>query len=326
MIGRTLFIVLVCACAMARTPEGMLGALRLPNNTRPAIVHAGESFAVEALRRGELKMTNDAAQYPLTPEWKEGADGLVYATAAVPTEAVPGAYALEWSEGDEGDQNLRSVYVLPATEPSNPFSRQYAVACVSVDLNDGDSKSAFAFIAEIDPAQVQFVVVFARGDEEKFSGALASLDACQAPTVVIINSMESIAQRWFGPRTFMMRYGPDAFLAPGLGADSLGDELGAAPETLARLRHDCKDARWVVGLFGGADRSIAMRNEITLNVDTAFHVRLYGAEPTESTEQAGAWAGWFEAPRNFALPANRVVIFAANRSKIAPAKPAPKSP
>lgn len=326
MIARVLLISLACACAIARTPEGMLGALRLPNNARPAMVHAGESFAVEAQRRGALRMANDAAQHTLAPEWKDGPGGIFRATVKAPAEAAPGAYALEWNEGDEGDRNARSVYVLPAIEQPNPFSQQYAVACVSIDLNESGSKPGIGSIAAIDPAQAQFVVVFLRGDEGRFTDVLAGLDASPVPTVVVIDSTEAIAQRWFGPRTFMSRYGPDAFLAPAAGANGIGDELGPVPENLARLRRDCKDARWTVGLFSSAGEAVSMRNEITLNVDNAFHVRLYGAAAIAHDTQVRAWAGWFEAPKDYALPANQVVVFAANRKSIAPAKPAPKSP
>ena len=124
----------------------------------------------------------------------------------------------------------------------------------------------------------------------------------------------------------MFRYGPDAFISPAAGADGLGDELGPAPETFARMLRNCKDARWTVGLFSSAGAAVSMRNEITLNVDSAFHVRLYGAATTAPGSHARAWAGWFEAPKDYALPANRVVVFAANRKSIAPAKPAPQSP
>lgn len=326
MIIRALFILLACACAFARTPEGQLGALRLPNNARPVMLHAGDSFAVEALRRGELDMANGVLRFTLAPEWKVAPDGVAHAIATVPPEAAPGAYTLEWSEGDEGDQNVRAVYVLPPLEQAKSFSQQYTVACVSVDLNDSDSKAGLDAIAAADPAQVQFVAVFLRGDEGRFAGALTAIDASPLPTVVIVDSTEPVAQRWFGPRTFMTRYGPDAFLAPSAGLDGLGDELGTAPETIAKLRRDCKDARWTVGLFNSADEAVAMRNEITLNVDNALHVRLYGAAATVTDQQVRAWAGWFDAPRDYTLPVNRVVIFAANRKNFAPAKPAPKTP
>lgn len=325
MIVRFLLISLACACAIARTPEGTLGALRLPNNARPVMVHAGDSFAIEALRRGELGMTNDAAQFTLAPEWADGPGGVARATATVPADAVPGAYALEWSEGDEGDRNARSVYVLPTPDQGNPFSQQYAVACVSIDLNDTESQSAITSIAAIDPAQVRFVVLFVRGVEERFAGALTAIDASSVPTVVVVDAAESVAQRWFGPRTFLTRYGPDAFLSLATGLDGMGDELGQAPEKFARLRHDCKDARWKVGLFSSADGA-AMRNEITLDVDNAFHVRLYGVAATAPHTHVSAWAGWFDAPRDYSLPANRIVVFAANLKEIKPANTAPKSP
>jgi len=327
MIARALVISILCASAFGRTPEGTLGALRLPNNARPAMVHAGEPFVVEALRRGEFRAVNDTAEYPLAPEWKESGDGVARATVTVPADAAPGAYTLEWSEGDEGDRNTRAVYVLPtAVEQTNPFSQQYGVACVSIDLNEGDSKSATTSISAIDPARAQFAVLFVRGDEAHFAEALAALDASQVPTVVVIDSTETVAQRWFGSRTFMFRYGPDAFIALATGADGLGDELGTGPETFARLRRECKDARRTVGLFAHAGEAMAMRNEITLNADNAFHVGLYGAAVTAPATQAHAWAGWFEPAKDYTLPANRVVVFAANRIKLEPAQPAPKSP
>ncbi|NUM53903.1 MAG: hypothetical protein HUU46_09695 [Candidatus Hydrogenedentes bacterium] len=311
-------VIIAGAVAGARTPSGSLGALLLPNSTRPAVIAASGEFTVEAQQRGDLRLIGEAAEFPLSPEWKDTPGGHTRAEVVAPGGMPAGAYALEWTSGDEADRNIRAVYVIAPPETQNPFSQQYAFACVSVDATSGESTVIADVAQRIDDAQAQFAVVFVRGPEDRFPGIVAALDACATPTVVIADAPESACRRWFGPATFSFSYGPDTFIAPASGRAGIGDEIGSVTGTIAKLRHDAKTSRWTVGLFSEAGARLSMRNEITLFVDDTLHACIYGsADGKDRTDAPKAWAGWFEPPLHFAVIKDRATLFAVNRKEVA---------
>ena len=308
----------VSMCASARSPDGTLGALQLPNNARPAMVCAGSAFVVEAQQRGELRLAGESAQFPLAPEWQDAARGTVRASVTVPAEIPAGAYSLEWTQGDEGDRNTRAVYVLAAAAERDPYSQQYTFACIALAMDSGQAGSAANASNTINATQAQFAIVFVSGPEDRFGDLLTTLDACAVPTVVVADAPESVCNRWFGPGTFAFQYGPDGFIAPAAGRAGLGDDLGPVAGQIAQLRQANKTARWTVGLFAGPNAAMSTRNEITLFVDDTIHACIYGfVDDKAPPAKLPAWAGWFEPPRVFAVTKGRATIFAANRKNIA---------
>lgn len=319
-----LLLVLACVYANARTPDGTLGALQLPNNVRPAIAPAGTAFDVEARQQGALKLVGADAEFPLAPAWATTPRGTTHATITLPADVPAGTYALEWSQGGETDRNDRAVYV-PAPDPqSNSISRQYAFACIAFAPDGSDAAKTAAAANAIDAAQTQFVIAFVPNAEDRYPEILAALDTCAAPTLAVADAPPSVCERWFGPPTFTFRFGPDAFLAPAAGNVGLGDNLGPAVGELARLRVAAKTARWTTGLFAGHAPAMSMRNEITLFVDDPLPICIFAPTTTNAPPiQPPAWAGWFEPPRAVTLTPGAAIAFAANRKGISPQKPAP---
>jgi len=69
---------------------------------------------------------------------------------------------------------------------------------------------------------------------------------------------------------------------------------------------------------------MSMRNEMTLFVDDTLPVCIFApADEGERAAHVPAWAGWFEAPRAYAVPRDRAIVYAVNRKGLAPQKPAP---
>lgn len=321
----TVLLCLVCALAQARTLDGTLGVLKAPNNARPSIVTAGATFIVYTQERGELRITNDLAEFALSPTWEDLPGAGARASVTVPGEAPPGAYTLEWSKGDEADRNTRSVYVMAAQSGQDLYSQRYTFACVALPWSTpADAKSngkATTLADAVNGAQVQFAIVFVRGPEDQFGAWLQELDHCRVPTWVVAAVPYPVGQRWFGPETFAVRYGADAYLAPG--NSEIDDDIGAAPGQIAKLRLDQKTARWAVGLFPSPASALSMRNEITLFVDDPLHACIYGfVDAATPLPKAVGWAGWFEPTRLFAPATGKLAIFQADRKGISPQKAA----
>lgn len=321
---RTVLLCFVCALAGARTLDGTLGVLKTPNDMRPAIVAAGATFIVQAQERGELRMTNDLAEFALSPIWEDLPGAGARASVAVPNEAPAGAYTLEWSKGDEADRNMRSVYVMAAQSGQDPYSQRYAFACIALPWNapaDPKSNGKAATLADaVNGAQVQFAVVFVRGPEDQFNGWLQDLHDCRVPTWAVAAVPLAVGQRWFGPETFALRYGADAYLV--LGSSEIEDDAGAAPGQIAKLRLDQKTARWAVGLFSSPASALSMRNEITLFVDDPLHACIYGyVDAAKPLPKTVGWGGWFEPTRLFATANGKVVVFQVDRKGISLQKP-----
>lgn len=316
-----------CLNAWARTPAGPLGALELPNNTRPAIVAAGAAINVAAADEGALRLVGTTGEYPLQPEWKPTSQGTAHADVQIPADVPPGTYALDWSKADESDRNERAVYVQPPDTEAEKSSRQYNFACVRLAP---DASTQPDTIRTLGPDQAQFVVAFLTGNETGYPADLATLDACPLPTFVVADAPAAIGEQWFGPGNFIIRFGPDAYIAPVTGRAGLGDSLGPVTGELQRLRQSMKTARWAVGLFAAAGAP-SMRNEITLFVDNPLHVCIYGAPRANAPSTTVAWAGWYGPPKVFAAASGQAAIFTANRAGIAIQKapaptPAPEPP
>ena len=320
MTIRGLFaLAIACTCAIARTPDQTLGALTLPNNARPAMVHAGAVFQAEAQQRGELRLVGESTQYPLAPDWEDVPGGGVRAVVAVPAEASTGVYTLEWTQGDEADRNARAVYVLESPAQPEPFSQQYTFACVAIPNADSNAAANAADMANaINGTQAQFAIAFVGAPEDRFRDVLTVLDLCAMPTIVVTDAPAPVCARWFGASTFSFQYGPDAFLVPAGGRAGLGDGLGPMAGKIERLRQDCKTARWAVGLFAAPSATMSMRNEITLFVDDTLHACIYGlVDGSAATTGSQGWAGWLDPPRIFAIAKSRPTVFIANRKNIA---------
>ncbi|MBM3290490.1 MAG: hypothetical protein FJY92_10095, partial [Candidatus Hydrogenedentes bacterium] len=183
MIARATFaFALVCACAVARTPDGELGALEQPNNARPAIVTAGSAVIdVEARGEGALRLIGASGEYALAPRWAGSPRGGKRAAVPLPSDAAPGAYAIEWSAGGETDRNERAVYLMPSDAQRDDHSGQYAFACVAFPADGAGTEKVAEAVKAIDAGQCAFVVAYVRGGEDRYNEALSVLDTCAAP-------------------------------------------------------------------------------------------------------------------------------------------------
>jgi hypothetical protein len=306
---------LVCAAALARTPDGMLGVLQTPNDARPAITVRGGSLELTADRPGAVYLVLGSTRVPLEVHWRERPDKTVEANVQVPSNTMPGMYAIEWSDDSVADVSQRAVFVRESMPEAYTFATIHAA-----------DENFHAELSEIDSAQHQFCFVVINGGREQVQSALAVASSCATPTYFVYDAPDQEGSDWIGPATHAFGCGPDAFLVLSSGPFGLGDCIGNAPGEFMLLRRKYKTARWAVAVLPAAETAASMRNTLTLFVDDPVHA-VIALTPSTVPPTPIDWAGWYEpiplyAPRDAGMQrysaSLRKVSFSAKPPAVAP--------
>lgn len=281
---RLALLLLLAAPAAARAPDGTLDLIVTPNSGAPVIVESGGVFEAELLERAALRLLGpDETAVALDPAWTDLPGGRVRARCPLPGDVAPGTYTLEAAEGARRDRNPRSVYVR------EQWPADYLVAHVT-DVHIGKERTGespeAAFrrvIAAVDASGADFVLVTGditeRGDADEFRGFLELLDTCALPTFVCAGNHDrgrGVYERFFGPTTYMFRFGRDGYLVFDTKDYLVADDLDPRLADLHRFRRAIKPARWSIGVSHRYWADMGMRAQLTLFVDDPLDVLIFG--------------------------------------------------
>lgn len=280
---RPCIILVICAVAIcpnsrAREADGTLGLIRTPNNGMPAVVAPGETFQAVLTEQAELSIASSDASVALTAEWTALPGGAVQATCTVPPDAKPGLYALTATVGqDVNDTNVRSVYVQSAPAPEYYIVAHMADMRMATAQDNAQTASVDTLrkvVAAVNTSGAAFAVVTgnltASGMPEQFQALLDILDTCTVPTFVCPGSLDAKHghyQRYFGPLTYMFRFGPDGYISFDTKDTIPADELGPQDGDLYLFRRAIRSARWSVGFTHRYELLMGMRSQLVLFAD-----------------------------------------------------------
>jgi len=241
--------------ADAREPDGRLGLLVLPNDTRPTFLTVDRQLVIVARQEAAISLNSASDGEPLSIIWRATPDGLFQGTCALPQDTPPGTYSLEAVAGDTTDHVARSVIVYDS------FPKSYSFAHLT-DFGGGTPSESLG--------EADFVVVTgdltSDGRPEEIRTALGALSRLQRPTIVNPGTAaiaSGLAEAYFGPSPFVVHYGEDAYLGHHLLPDS-GPAQANPAAALHTLRRSIRAARWSIGLLSGAGPNAAMRDQLIL--------------------------------------------------------------
>ncbi len=261
--------------AWAREADGRLGLLLLPNDARPALVLAGQSFTVVARTQAELALKSVSGTFDVGTRWVRLASGLYEGVGKVPPGALPGTYALKGVSGGADDVNFRSVFVYES------FPETYRVAHLSnlrIGSKTGRDTGIFQSTKAINEAGVAIVLVTGdltdAGTPKQYAQALDLLGDCLAPTFVSVGRAEQasgLAGDFLGPAAFAVRFGPDGYL--GYYSATLEElDLEGRAGAMYRMRRSIRSARWSVGFTNDYGPNVRMREQLILFRDDPLDV------------------------------------------------------
>lgn len=286
--------------ADARNADGTLGLTITPNNGVPTIVRPGGSFEATLTAQATLEIVSDSTSYALETVWSPGRGGRATAFCSMPADAAPGIYALEAKNETGTDRNTRAVFVVP------DFSDYYVIAHLS-DAHIGSNRHARPaeaivsdLITAVNASDAHFVVLTGdltdNGTPEEFQAFLRVIDQCRLPTFVTPGNHDrpdANYERYFGPLTYMFRFGNDGFMAFDTKDFVIADDMDAQDADLQVFRRAVKPCRYAVGLTHRYQPPMGMRAQIALFVDDPIDALFFGHTHRENTPEEAVlpWGG-----------------------------------
>jgi len=289
----TAVLLLVCASAWARDPDGALALIRTPSNTAPALVRPGDTFDVTLRREARLRLVAGERTFDLPATWIPGLGDTVHGTCRVPADVPPGMYALETASAEGDDATPRAVHVV------SEFPATYTVAHLAdprIGAHD-HARSAEAIFRDVleavNASDAHFAIISGalteHGEPGEFRAFLDAIDTCAVPTFVCPTGRAGLScERAFGARSFAFSFGEDGYLAFDVDATGMLGALGRQAADLQRLRRRIKPARWSIGFTHRIDPRMALRNQIALFIDNPLDCVLTAAAGDEPPDRV-AW-------------------------------------
>ncbi|MBP8128429.1 MAG: metallophosphoesterase [Candidatus Hydrogenedentes bacterium] len=292
------FLYACCAVAFAREADGALGLIHAPHNGAPAISEPGGSFEAVLEHEAGLALVGDTGPLPLEVIWSDLPGGWKRAFCAVPESAAAGTYALEARTPDGTDRHARAVFLYAH------FPDYYVIAHLT-DAHVGSTRHARAaevifadLLRVVNDSDATLAVITGdltdSGSPEQFRAFLRVLDTCRLPTFVQPGNHDREGthyETFFGPLTYMFRFGYDGFLAFDTKDYVMADELGRQDADLQVFRRALKPCRWTVGLTHRYEQMMGLRSQLILFVDEPLDALAFGHFHRENTQEE-AVAPW----------------------------------
>jgi len=288
-----LWALLLAGLAQGREADGRLDLILQPHNGFPALVSPEGTFDCVARTEAELFLVRPNARLPLATEWKALPGGRYLGNVVVPSEVLPGSYALEAVAGELRDRTRRSVYVRPA------FPEYYAVAhCSAPSIEDNDASAALLeqIVDAVNESSAAMLIVTgpltATGSDTEFRRVLDALDRCVRPTFVTPGIADGSAyEMYFGPRDYVFQFGEDGFMGLDCAMPMAAASLDNEAMFLQLHRRAIQAARWRVGLCEDYTSAWPARRQLVLCIDEPLDLLLCGGVAAqELSEPANAGA------------------------------------
>ncbi len=269
--------------AHARSEDGTLSMIRVPNNGQPAIVVRGESFTVRAQGQPDIFVDRGAELIELTANWRPMPGGHYEATVPVPTAFEPGLYNLVGILDEVEDTQHRSLLVL------RDIPVRYYAAHISSPGIEAQQEASLRDAFAGDDALLAIVSgdLTASGEVDEYRTLLDWLNTSSIATIVVPGLHDS-AQAQFGnyfdPAPRVIPCGRDAFLTIGETIPSFGEDIASDAGLYESFRSVIKPARWSIGISGYAPAVLSPRMQIVLFVDTPLHVLITGRMKNLNTQ------------------------------------------
>ena len=278
-----MFALLTTTAAAARAPDGTLALIETPNNGIPAIVVPGQRFEATLARQAATMTLEGTKTISMETTWAPLPGGKMRATCSVPADTPAGVYALAATAGDRTDRTLRSVYVRSA------FPENYVIAHLS-DAHIGSNRHprtaeaiVLDVVAAVNKSEADFVLITGdlteNGEPTQFRSFLTVLDTCSLPTFVCAGNHDRKGlnyEDFFGPDTYMFRFGEDGYISFDTKDRSTAPEWGAQDADLEVFRRAIKHSRWAIGFSHRYEMGQGMRSQLILFVDNPLDRLIFG--------------------------------------------------
>ena len=290
-------ILLLTGIAHARSEDGTLGILRVPNNGQPAIVMHGESFTIRAQGRPDIFVDMAGQLLELTANWHSIKNGLDEASVALPTDFAPGLHTIVGILGDTEDVQPRALLVLD-DEPI-----RYHVAHIPSPGIQAAQEASLAGTGGL--ITVVTGNLTANGTADEFRTLLDWLNTSPNATIIAPGRRDSVDNRfgdYFDTAPHTTWCGRDAYITIGETFPQAGDDVTGEAAAYEQIRRATKPARWSIGISGYAYDALSLRMQIVLFVDIPLHAFVSGrARPNAGENPTASWDS-FQGPTRILAP------------------------
>ena len=289
--------ILLAAPVFARDGDGKLDFLITPNDGQPAILRAGDTFAVLTRRLAEIRIESAGQQIPLVTEWTQIPGERFRGTCSLPASVRPATYTLVATSGGMSDRIDRAVYVVDTFPATYAFAHLADPRIGSTQHWSSSPTILESLIASSAKAGAAFILLTGdlteSGTAKQFRDLLTALDASPIPTFVSPGTRDRAAgqyETFFGPPSYALHFGRDAFLSVDTSRIVPGSNPHAGHATLQRLRREIKPARWALGFTHRFANTMDMRSQLILFVDNPLDGLLAGDNaPKDGTQSDWTW-------------------------------------
>ena len=269
--------------AAARDADGLLANIIAPNEGRPAVVAAGDTFDVLLETPAELRLIGATGAITLAHEIIE-TNQHVLARCTVPGGTPAGPYALEATSGDVRDNTAKAVWVV-----DDPLTTYTVALLPEPRVQGGEVGGWRAWVDAINASEAALVLILgnltATGAAEDFRQMVHALAALNMPAFVSpgpTDRAQALYDAYFGPMPYALRFGPDGYLAIDTSRPTLSIPRDSGE--LYRLRRSIRAARWSAGFTHRYTAAMPLRDQITLFVDDPLDALVFVPESPASPD------------------------------------------
>jgi len=278
-------LLVLSAVAIARSEDGTLGVIRVPNNGQPAIVVRGERFTIRALGNPDIFVDSGGKLVELSAIWHELPGQLSETAVRIPDDFTPGLYSIVGVFNEVEDVQQRALLILDDA-PS-----QYHIAHIPSPGIEAAQEASLASTAGL----ITIVTgdLTANGTADEYRTLLDWLNTSPSPTIIAPGKRDSEDRRfgdYFETDPHTTRCGRDAFITIGETIPDASDDVTGKATAYQILRRAMKPARWSIGISGYPHDALGLRSQIVLFVDTPLHAFVSGR--SENSNEGSATVTW----------------------------------
>ncbi len=294
-------VLMTLGVANARSEDGTLDFIRVPNNGQPALVVRGESFEVRAQGEPDIFVDTGESLIDMAANWRRIPGGNSEATIEIPGEFTPGLYNLVGVLNEVEDIQRRALLVLEEVP-----DHYYIAHIASPGMEEAQEASlAGAFSGESPLFMVVTGDLTANGSADEYRTLLDWLNTSSIPTIIAPGKRDSAKGRfgdYFDSAPHLTHCGKDVILAIGETTPGVVEDVSVDAGAYQLIRRTMKPARWSIGISGYTSAELSPRMQIILFVDTPLNALISGQSTDVTDERATVPWDSFQGPTNILAP------------------------